>query len=112
MLEGCSRLSKLQGVELEERHHWWKSGGSGELRELLMEHWDPIGVNGTPEARDEYDGYLGPLANMLHAGADAQAVAEYLANIQTERMDSPVRDDQLHDVAIRVVAWYSSEMQH
>jgi hypothetical protein len=75
-----------------------------------MEHWDPIGVNGIPEARDEYDGYLGPLVNRLDDGADARAVAEYLANVQTDRMGLPARADQLHDVASRLVAWYSSEM--
>ena len=98
-------------MELEKRHRWWKSRGSGELRELLMEHWDPIGVNGIPEARDEYDGYLAPLVNRLHDGADAQAVAEYLASLQTERMGLPVAAGQLHDVANRVVAWYASEMR-
>ena len=98
-------------MELEERHRWWKSRGSSELRALLMEHWDPIGVDGIPEARDEYDGYLGPLVNRLHDGADAQTVAEYLASVQTERMGLPVTADQLHDVASRVVAWYAGEMR-
>jgi hypothetical protein len=64
-----------------------------------------------PEARDEYDGYLGPLVNRLHDGANAQAVAEYLAGVQTEQMGLPATADQLHDVANRVVAWYASEVR-
>jgi hypothetical protein len=76
-----------------------------------MEHWDPIGVNGTSEARHEYDGYLGPLVTRLHDGADTEEVAEYLAGVQTERMGLPATADQLHDVANRVVAWYASEMR-
>ena len=76
-----------------------------------MEHWDPIGVDGIPEARDEYDGYLGPLVNRLHDGANAQTVAEYLASVQTERMGLPATADQLNDVASRVVAWYAGEMR-
>jgi hypothetical protein len=29
------------------------------IRRVLMERWDPIGVNGIPEAQDEYDSYIG-----------------------------------------------------
>ena len=27
------------------------------IGEVLMQHWDPIGVNDVPEARGEYDAY-------------------------------------------------------
>ncbi len=78
---------------------------------LLMTYWDPIGVSGVPEASDEYDEYLGPLANKLRQGTDARGVCEYLSDIQTERMEIPATPDQLTDVGERVVGWYSVEMQ-
>jgi len=98
-------------VELEEWHRWWKTSGARELRMLLMTHWDPIGVNGIPEASDEYDAYLGPLAKKLREGADARGVCEYLSDIQTERMGLSTTPDRLADVGERVLSWYSVEMQ-
>jgi hypothetical protein len=98
-------------VELEDWHRWWKTSGARELRTLLMTYWDPIGVNGIPEASDEYDTYLGPLAEKLREGADARAVCQYLSDIQTERMGLPTTPDQLADIGERVVGWYSVEMQ-
>jgi hypothetical protein len=98
-------------VELEEWHRWWKTSGAQELRRLLMTYWDPIGVNGIPEASDEYDTYLGPLAKKLREGADARGVCEYLFEIQSKWMEIPARADQLADVSERVTDWYSVEMQ-
>jgi hypothetical protein len=100
------------GMELEEWHRWWKTSGARELRMLLMASWDPIGVNGNAEASDEYDTYLGPLAEKLRKGAEARTVCEYLADIQTRRMDLPATPDQLADVGERVIDWYAAEMQH
>jgi hypothetical protein len=77
-----------------------------------MTYWDPIGVNGVPEAYDEYDEYSGQLARKLREGADARAVAEYLADVQTERMCLPKTAAQLTEVADHVSHWYSVEMQH
>jgi hypothetical protein len=74
---------------------------------LLMTHWDPIGVNGIAEASDEYDSYLGPLAEKLREGADARAVREYLSEIQTERMGLSTTPDRLTDVGEQVAGWYS-----
>ena len=93
-------------IELEDWHRWCKTSGARELRGLLMKYWDPIGVNGIPEASDEYDSYLGPLAKKLREGADARGVCEYLSEIQTKRMEIPARDDQLAYVSERVAAWY------
>lgn len=67
-----------------------------------------IGVNGVPAARDEYDGYLGPLIEMLFDGAHSQDVARYLANVQTERMGLPASPGELRGVADRTVGWYAS----
>jgi hypothetical protein len=75
-----------------------------------MDGWDPIGVSSTPEAYDEYDAYIGPLARMLRSGADASAVAEYLADVQTKRMGLPTRPYELGDIADSVVRWFAAEM--
>jgi hypothetical protein len=100
-----------EGMGLEDWHRWWKTSGARGLRGLLMTYWDPIGVNGIPEASDEYDSYLGALAEKLRKGADARGVSEYLSEIQSERMEIPARADQLTDVGERVASWYGVEMR-
>ena len=39
------------------------------IRTVLMEHWDPIGVSEMPEAADEYDSYIPNIKALLRAGA-------------------------------------------
>jgi hypothetical protein len=54
--------------------------------EILHYVWDPIGVAGTPEARDEYDSYVARAVGMLFEGAAAEEVARYLHSIETDEM--------------------------
>lgn len=77
-----------------------------ELRALLMEHWDPIGVKGHPDAWDEYDSYLDDLLRRLSEGADVDAVASYLAAVETGQMELPALPTERRDIGERVVAWY------
>lgn len=35
-------------MELSAWRAWWKRNGEQELRRLLMEEWDPIGVSDFP----------------------------------------------------------------
>ncbi len=56
------------------------------IRRILMSEGDPIGVNDTPEAADEYDGYIGPVLDLLNARASSDEIAAYLRKVETERM--------------------------
>jgi hypothetical protein len=38
------------------------------IRSVLMDDWDPIGVQGVPEAADEYDSYVMPIYCFGSAG--------------------------------------------
>ena len=64
------------------------------LRRVLMESWDPIGVNDFPEAADEYDGYIGGIYALLRDGASDERIAQHLAEIETETMGLAPVDDQ------------------
>ncbi|MBC2667506.1 hypothetical protein H7F51_18460 [Novosphingobium flavum] len=77
-----------------------------ELKRLLLNDWDPIGVAGMPEAVDEYDAYALHLHGRLVAGASVEAVAEYLNWVVTARME--LSGDLAHDreIASRAVAIY------
>ena len=49
------------------------------IRHVFNEVWDPIGVMSDPEwPRDEYDGYIGPMFELLTSGASDQEIEEYL----------------------------------
>jgi hypothetical protein len=73
-----------------------------------MTEWDPIGVadlleEGEPWGRDEYDGYLGRLGRMLRQGANADAIASYLARVRTGPMAGSPDSETDARVARRLV---------
>ena len=97
-------------MKLEDWHRWWNQAGARELRRTLMEEWDPIGVRGYPEAAYEYDGYLGPLAARPREGASAEVVADYLTEIEEDRMglgESAASRERNQAIAVRLIAWHA-----
>lgn len=68
---------------------------------VLWEVWDPIGVNGFPEARDEYTGYAPRVAGMLRSGASDAEIECHLNRMVTDRMGLP---PMRPDIAARTLA--------
>jgi hypothetical protein len=97
-------------VDLAEHHQWWKHQGGQELRRLLMEQWDPIGVKNWHGAAIEYDGYRGGVVQLLRDGASGEDVAEYLSQVERERMDMDTTREQLRSVGERLVGWYAASI--
>ena len=54
--------------------------------EVLHYVWDPIGVAGAPEARDEYDSYAPRVFAMLIDGAPSSEIPQFLVAMETEAM--------------------------
>jgi hypothetical protein len=54
--------------------------------EVLHYLWDPIGVSGAPEARDEYRGYLQHVFSLLVNGAPEAEIIDFLVKTVTETM--------------------------
>jgi hypothetical protein len=75
------------------------------VNEVLHYMWDPIGVSGAPEARDEYDSYLPQIFGLLKANADAERIAGFLTEIATARMG--LVENRAHDlkVAELLIRW-------
>ena len=97
-------------MKLEDWHRWWRRTGARELRQILMDEWDPIHVRGIPEAADEYDGYLGLLAARLREGASADVIADYLTDVEEDRMGlgkSAAARERNPVLATRLLAWYA-----
>jgi uncharacterized protein (DUF2236 family) len=100
----------VKTADLEDWCRWLKRRGAGRLRHVLMAEWDPIGVRGVPEARDEYDSYLGLVADRLRTGAPAKRIADLLAEIRTETMGMPPAAKADLRTARMLIAWYRYEM--
>ena len=62
--------------------------------------WDPIGVRGIEEAKDEYDSYASPVLKLLESRSPDEEVAAYLTCVETERMGLEPHRDKNADVAV------------
>ena len=56
------------------------------LRDIGWTEWNPISLNRTESAEDEYDSYLLQAAGRLWNGESEEAVASYLADIEANHM--------------------------
>jgi hypothetical protein len=81
-----------------------------------MEEWDPIGVRDVPEAQDEYDSYLGPIAGRLRSGDSPEELAAYLDSVTEERMGlgvpgkpNPLAREANLATARKLIDWYAQE---
>ena len=56
------------------------------ISEILHYIWDPIGIAGIPEARDEYEGYVAAILSLLRSDAGESAIVDYLVEVETDSM--------------------------
>jgi len=72
-----------------EKLLWIKSFIS-DIRSVLLNDWDPIGVGDIPGASDEYDRYIGPIMGILAQKPSVEAIAALLEEIEKQKWDSIV----------------------
>jgi hypothetical protein len=80
-LRDLIHIERMIGVSEDEQ-----SRVRNAVRHILMSQWDPIGVSDTPEAADEYDGYIGSICDLLARKASDKELAAYLREIEMNRM--------------------------
>lgn len=73
--------------------------------EVLHYVWDPIGVAGVPQARDEYDGYVDDICNMLCQDSDASSLARHLVCIADQQMGVVGTEERAEFAGRRLVEW-------
>jgi hypothetical protein len=78
-----------------------------QLEELLLVWWDPLGVYGDPEVRDEYAGYVPRLASLLRTGAHEAEVAAHLRGLEATEIGAAGEADL---AARHVVEWHDHEV--
>jgi hypothetical protein len=73
--------------------------------EVLHYIWDPIGVAGVPQARDEYQGYVPHVFGMLREDSDSSTIAKYLSEVSVGAMG--LRSAPEHDLKVAkiLIAW-------
>jgi hypothetical protein len=92
----------------------WTAEEIEQLRSLLMEEWDPIGVHhfsDDDEDResywDEYDSYMPAILSDLDSGGDVEWLAQYLARRRTMDMGLDDRPELDRRAAEAIIAWNS-----
>lgn len=74
------------------------------IREILLNSWDPIGVNGGPEAIDEYDSYIPRIWRLVSSGASIAEIVAELQRIQTDEMGLAANPRRAEQVARALTA--------
>jgi hypothetical protein len=73
--------------------------------EVLHYIWDPIGVAGTPGARDEYDAYLPGVFARVLVEANPDEIIEYQTTIEKESMGLPPNPERARAAVDVLVEW-------
>jgi hypothetical protein len=73
--------------------------------EVLHYVWDPIGVAGHPQARDEYDSYVPGVVSLLFSNASASKIANHLTRIATESMGLSAARKRDLEIAELLIEW-------
>ena len=65
------------------------------IGEVLLRNWDSLGVKDVPEAKDEYDSYVGGVYRLIASGASAKQIPEHLVRLETDRLGYPDTDPKM-----------------
>jgi hypothetical protein len=66
--------------------------------------WDPIGISESPQARDEYQGYLTAIFGRVKAG-DLDAIIEYMKWVVGDHMGLSFDETRARRAAEIMVEW-------
>jgi len=66
-----------------------------EIRKVLLNVWDPIGIRDEPNAQDEYDCCLGDIFGLLTTGGTDDQIVDYLWRTGTEHMGLGLRKEAM-----------------
>jgi hypothetical protein len=81
------------------------AGAFANVRQILLEDWDPHDAFERPEAHGTYDAWVAPLWDLVAGGADEEAVMEWLHEREKETMCFPsLGRERLRRVARKLVA--------
>ena len=74
------------------------------IAKILMTEWDPIGVGDVPAAKDEYEAYVEPVAELLLARKSTPELSGYLLDVERKNMGLRADPERAMKVAERLLA--------
>jgi len=74
------------------------------IEEVVHYIWDPIGVSGIPQARDEYNSYMTAIFGRVKAGKEEEIV-EYMRWAVSENMGLSFDQDKAKESAKIMLEW-------
>jgi len=77
------------------------------IDEVLHYIWDPIGICGVPEARDEYYSYIPEVFKLSKYKNSEKHIVEYLNKIRSENMGLGSDSKKCIEVAYIITNWSS-----
>lgn len=80
------------------------------VRDILLAHWDPLGVRGKKNDEDLYDPYIPDIIHLLQAHVTPQELAVHLAKLLTETLYATVEERRTAQVATLLVEVGHTEM--
>jgi hypothetical protein len=111
---GSSGRSSLTAVEDATGWvRWWRIEGRPEMRKILWEKWDPLGlcavVRDDDWPEDEYDSYGDVLASKLKRGNDREDIVSYLTKslIDKDTIITPAWVARCEAAAAALIQWYA-----
>ena len=61
-----------------------------QVRAVLLDKWDPIGIGDNPMLKDEYDAYLADIVRMLEDSSTTPVtISDYLMNVENNKLGLP-----------------------
>jgi hypothetical protein len=101
--------------DAREWARWWRIEGLREMRQILWEKWDPLGLHEVvsdpaedwPE--DEYDSYANVLAGKLVRGNGRSDVVSYLTTslVEEDTPITPAWTARCEAAADALIGWYA-----
>jgi hypothetical protein len=82
------------------------------VRDVLLNDWDPHDAARNPAAGGAYDGYVGPVCDLLQSGAGEDAVVEFLHERERESMCFPALGTQRLRRVARKLLDVASDLTH
>lgn len=76
------------------------------IDEILWRDWDPIGVNGNEECRNEYQSYTPHIFRLVIQDADAFKIAKHLYQLETQSMGMQGNHDHCQEIAHKIITTY------
>ncbi|AHI05239.1 hypothetical protein BDW_03655 [Bdellovibrio bacteriovorus W] len=75
-----------------------------EVKKILLNDWDPIGIKNNPNAKAEYDQYALRIVGMLYSGTTRTELAKYLDSVVTDDFGLSANKSLSHTVSEKLMA--------